>query len=67
MVHIDLPEESVHGQEFKELKKDDFLGGEMQHEVVKGVALGIIDPISFEPFPLTESEIMVVSRVTGKK
>ena len=49
------------------MKKDDFLGAEMQHEVVKGVALGIIDPITFEPFRITEQEFQIVAKVTNNK
>ena len=67
MVHIELPNESVHGQELKDMKKDDFLGAEMQHEIVKGVAIGIIDPITFDPFPVTDQEFQIVANVTNKK
>jgi hypothetical protein len=60
MVHIEVPEESVHGHELRQQTRDDFLGAEMQHETVMGVALGQIDPISLKPFPDDENERTVV-------
>jgi hypothetical protein len=34
MVHIELPAESVHGNDLQEMKSLDFLGYEIEHEVV---------------------------------
>lgn len=60
MVHTELPEESVHGQELLEMEKTTFLGGVIDHDIVKGVAEGDLDPISYEPFGVQESELRIM-------
>lgn len=67
MVHIELPEESVYGAELQEMKNIDFLGYDLEHETVKMIALGQMDPVSKELFIVSEEDNRVVERVCGRR
>lgn len=67
MVHIELPAESVHGNDLQEMKSLDFLGYDIEHEVVQKIAKGEMDPVTKEEFEVTESDQRVVDRICGKR
>jgi hypothetical protein len=49
------------------MKKQDFLGAELEHEIAKGIALGDLDPIHLKAFETTETDLKVVEKICGKK
>ena len=60
--------ENPHGSELDKVKDLSFLGKELNQEIAHGIAMGDLDPISYDPFPPnTEEEEKIIERVAKRK
>ena len=67
LVHLEEMEESVHGAELKEFEKLDWLGKDLEEQRAKDIAYGVIDPVTFEPFPETANEMAIVYKALKRQ
>jgi hypothetical protein len=60
--------DNPHGSELDRIKDKSFLGKELKDEIAHGIAMGDLDPITFEPFPSnSEEEEKIINRVAKRK
>ena len=67
MAHIEEVVDNPHGAELQQFEKLNWLGREMEDQQAKDIAYGVIDPNTFEAFPVHDNEMAIIYKVLKRQ